>query len=72
MKVLTGHLTATNKKHIKAILAAGLTEGKINRITYYLTRLEGVYVVEYRQNDRGLGFIGSELRESTYKATFTA
>ena len=33
-----GHLTATNKKHIKAIFAAGMWTAKANRINYEITK----------------------------------
>ncbi len=45
MKVLIGHLTATNKNHIKVMIDRGLSEAKINRTTYYLSSQDGVYTV---------------------------
>jgi hypothetical protein len=71
MKVLSGHLTATEKKHIKAILDQKLTAGKIGRKTYHLFNNDGLYTVKVIQNDRGLGWIGAELRQSVYTHTFT-
>jgi hypothetical protein len=43
MKTITGHLTATNKRHIKVMIDRGLSEAKINRITYYLSLQDGIY-----------------------------
>jgi hypothetical protein len=71
MKVLSGHLTATEKKHIKAILDQNLMTGKIGRKSYWLSLNEGLYTVKVMQNDRGLGWIGSELRQSVYTHQFT-
>lgn len=71
MKVLTGHLTPVNKKAIKAILTIGITTGKVNRTSYFITSENGVYTVKMIVKDRGLIPVpGSELRLSTYKATF--
>jgi hypothetical protein len=71
MKVLTGHLTATDKRNIKYILACGLTEGKIKHKTYYLTSKGDVYTVKQHQQDRGIiPCPGSELRTSVYTSTF--
>jgi hypothetical protein len=71
---LSGHLTQTNRQHIKAILAAGLTEGKINRISYQIEHKGlGTYAVKMYVKDRGIVACGgSKLRMSCYDATFTA
>lgn len=71
---IRGHLTSTNIRHIKAILQAGRMEGKINRITYFLTYEQpGLWSVKYFQKDRGLMPVpGSKLRLSEYHAQFTA
>ena len=45
MQVITGHLTATEKSHIKAIFKAGLTAGKVNRTQYVITQTEGIFTV---------------------------
>jgi hypothetical protein len=72
MKTLTGHLTAANKKAIKAILSANLMSGKINNREYFLSLENGVYTVVIRTKDRGMMPVaGSELRMSNYKHTFT-
>jgi hypothetical protein len=72
MKTLTGHLTATNKKAIQAILNLGLTSAKVNNINYFLTEKEnGLFEVKIQKMDRGLiPCPGSELRLSTSIATF--
>jgi hypothetical protein len=61
-------LTATNKKHIKALLHEGLSSGKIGRISYFLKKYEDVIYITFKQMDRGLGFVGEKIRESTYKS----
>jgi hypothetical protein len=73
MKKISGsHLTQTNKKHISAILNAGLTEGKIGRISYRIEQKENnTYQVVFQKNDRGWGCIGDNLRTSTYKTIFS-
>jgi hypothetical protein len=72
MKVLTGHLTTTEKKHITAILDQGLTAGKVAGKNYWLQITDNVYTVKIQQKDRGLiPCEGSELRLSTYTSTFT-
>jgi hypothetical protein len=45
MKALTGHITATEKKAIKAILAAGLTSGRVGRTDYRISNENGLYLV---------------------------
>ena len=70
ISTLSGHLTTTNKTHIKAILKANLTEAKVNTTNYCLRLNDGVYTVKIAKKDRGLGFIGNELRVSIYNATF--
>ena len=37
MKVIKGHLTEAEKQAIKAILTAGLTEGKVRGKNYYIS-----------------------------------
>ena len=54
MKVIEGHLTATNKTHIKAILFAKMMKAKVNSIVYYLSLENGVYTVTIEKKDRGL------------------
>jgi hypothetical protein len=72
MKVLTGHLTATDKKAVLAILNAGLEAGKVGSKTYFILIENGVYSVKYQKKDRGLiPTAGSQLRISTYNSTFT-
>lgn len=67
MKVLTGHLTQTNKKHIKAILDRNMTSAKVNTITYLLKLENDVYTVMTIQTDNSI-LIGEKIRRS--KATF--
>ena len=71
MKVLTGHLTATDKKAIKAIMEAGLMKGKVGRKSYFITKSGDVYSVKYTIMDRGMISVpGSPLRLSTYSSSF--
>lgn len=71
MKVLTGHLTATEKNAIKQMLHLGLTCGKTPKKMYHLVLNEDIYTVTIEQQDRGLIPVpGSELRKSKYKSTF--
>ena len=39
IQIIKGHLTATNKKHIKALLEAGVLKGKVNKTEYYLNKV---------------------------------
>ena len=66
------HLTATDKKHIEALFKSGRTQGKINRAIWVIeqgTPSINEYVMSKIVNDRGLGWIGEQLRQSKY--TFT-
>lgn len=47
MTIITGHLTATNKKHIAYLFNAKLFSAKINRINYKITDLgHSTYLIE--------------------------
>lgn len=71
MKVIQGHLTAHDKKAIKAILNLNLAAGVVNRKTYHLFNNGDNYTVKITQKDRGLiPCAGSQLRESTYTHKF--
>ena len=66
------HLTATDKKHIDALLKSGHAQAKINRTIWVIERgipSENEYTLSKYVKDRGLGFIGNPLRQSKY--TFT-
>lgn len=71
MKVIQGYLTQTEKQAINAILQAGVKAAKVGRKKYQITQHGEVYTVQIEQNDRGLGFIGSELRQSINTHKFT-
>ena len=72
MKVIEGHLTATDKKAIKAILSANLFSGKVGKKDYYLTVTGGIYTVKQIVKDKGLIPVpGSALRLSIYTSKFT-
>lgn len=71
MKTLTGYLTNTDKKAIKAILSIGKNSGRVGKSDYFLTSLNGVYTCIKVVKDRGLiPCPGSKLRISQYKSTF--
>lgn len=70
--ISTGHLTGTDKRHIEALFASGRTQAKINRAVWTIdkgTPDKNEYVVSKYVNDRGWGWIGSELRQSKYTYT---
>jgi hypothetical protein len=69
IKTLSGHLTAVEKKAINAILEAGLTQGKVNRKEYYLTKREdNTYSVKIIQNETG--FLSGKIEPKSYLHTF--
>ena len=66
------HLTATDKKHIEALFQSGRTQAKINRATWVIVQgspSDNEYTINKYVNDRGIGWIGSELRQSKYSFT---
>jgi len=56
MDIITikGHLTQTNKKHIKAILSANLLQAKVNTINYNLTRENDFFRVTIVKKDNSI------------------
>lgn len=47
------HLTATNRKHIVAVIEQGLTSGYSKRIGYHITEQDGdTYSIRIEQNER--------------------
>ncbi|BBI90594.1 hypothetical protein HYO65_gp202 [Tenacibaculum phage PTm1] len=56
VKVIDGHLTATEKKHVLAILGAGLTEGSVKKKSYWIekTENENEYIVTVGEMGYGL------------------
>lgn len=71
MKTIKGHITATEKKAIKAIFNAGLMAGKVGRKEYHISQQNEVYTVKIIENGRDLGFIGSPLQQETSIKQFT-
>jgi len=55
-----GHITATEKTHIKALFKANLIEGKVNRKTYFLDKISNdnfkVQIFTPMKNDYGKKF----------------
>lgn len=69
--VIDGHVTAKDKAAIKAMIASGLSVGKVGRKTYSITENNGLYTVSYKVKDKGLIPVpGSAYSISTYSATF--
>ncbi len=66
---IKGHLTSTDNKHIKALFDSGMTKAKINRTIWSIEKgspSDGIYTLNKYVNDRGIGLIGNELRQSKY------
>lgn len=68
IRTLTGHLTATNKRHISAMFDAERMAARINRTTYYITPDGDTYKVAItrRESDDW-----GTMRDRTHSATFT-
>ena len=64
---LTGHLTATNKRHISAMFDVNRLEAKVNSITYRITEENGIYTVRISRNESD---DWGRMRERTSTATF--
>ncbi len=67
IRTLTGHLTATNKRHISAIFDVNRLEAKVNRITYRIAEENGIYTVRISRNEADDWGV---MRERTSTATF--
>lgn len=67
IRTLTGHLTATNKRHISAMFDVNRLEAKINRLTYRITEGDGAYSVKISHNESDDWGV---MRERTSTATF--
>lgn len=66
ISTITGHLTATNKKHIKALFDAKLNTGKVNTINYFISfhiDFWSVQIVQTNKNNSS----GFEKSKSTFK-----
>jgi hypothetical protein len=72
MKVLTGHITATERKVINAMIENGWETAQTKMLTCQLVFANGVYTFKTKKRDRGMiPCAGSELRTSIYTSTFT-
>lgn len=67
IRTLTGHLTATNKRHISAMFDVNRLEAKVNRITYRIAAENGSYTVRISRNESD---DWGRMRERTSSATF--
>lgn len=64
---ISGHLTQTEKKHIRIILNAGLESGKINRKNYFISKKDDGYQVIIKERCKGIGIDSvAKLRSSTH------
>lgn len=66
ISTITGHLTCTNKKHIKALFDAKLTTGKVNRINYFISFHIDFWSVQIVQTDKS-NSSGFEKSKATFK-----
>jgi len=71
LNVRSGNLSKTERRAIVEIINRGLTEGRVGRTNYFISRNGDTYTARVQRRDRGLGFIGEQLRTSTYTSTFT-
>jgi hypothetical protein len=72
MKVLTGHITATERKAVNAMIANGWQFAETKSMQFELTAANGVYSLKTKKRDRGLiPCAGSAIRTSVYVSTFT-
>lgn len=60
----SGHLTVTEKRAITAILAAGLTEGRVGRTDYRMTKDGDTYTVRITKAETD--WFGPKVRTHTY------
>lgn len=67
IRTLSGHLTATNKRHISAMFDVNRLEAKVNRITYRIAEENGTYTVKISQNESD---DWGRMRERTSTAEF--
>lgn len=65
ISTITGHLTQTNKKHIKIMIKKGLDCAKINGINYLIQFRDGIYSVTTIQVDNSV-IIGEKTQKSTF------
>ena len=67
IRTLTGHLTATNKRHISAMFDVNRLEAKVNSITYRIGEENGIYTVRISRNESD---DWGRMRERTSTASF--
>lgn len=67
IRTLSGHLTATNKRHISAMFDVNRLNAKINRITYRVSEEAEIYTVKISRNESDNW---GRMRERTSTATF--
>lgn len=70
ISMLSGHLTATEKKVVKLMLSKNMMSGRVNNKDYFLTDIgDGKWEVVLKYMDRGLIPVpGTKLRLSTYRS----
>lgn len=71
LTILTGYLTAYDKKVIKVLLSTAATSCETKKATYSLSKNNNLYQLSKTVKDRGLIPVsGSPIRLSTYTTSF--
>jgi len=68
IKTLSGHITETEKKHLKLMFDMQITEAKIGRKIYLLKQNADFYDLKVMQNERHC--IGADLKKTVNLHSF--
>jgi len=66
IKVIKGHLTPTNKKHLKTLFSLKNYQAKVNNINYKITNVNDCFMVEMAKKDSSY-LSGFETSKATFK-----
>ncbi len=71
IKVLSGHLTVTDKRAIKHMIEKEIWQGRVGKSDWFIKDLgKGKYDITQKIKDKGLVPVrGTKFRISTYKST---
>ena len=71
IKVLSGHLTATDKRAVKHMIEKEIWKGRVGKSDWFIKDLgKGTYDITQKIKDKGLVPVaGTKFRISTYKST---
>ena len=71
IKVLSGHLTATDKRAVKHMIEKEIWKGRVGKSDWFIKDLgKGKYDITQKIKDKGLVPVaGTKFRISTYKST---